>query len=157
MGHPNYGKRFEDIIKESMLAVGDIDVQRLYDTTNGFTGISQPADYVVYKYPYQYYIECKCTWENTLHKDYITQLPKLLEKSNVPGVFAYVFIWFIKHDTTVAISAKELRHHFEDHKSVNIKDIQHNCIDYRYIDGRKKRVFFDYDLKEFFDYHLCSR
>lgn len=41
----NRGKQFEDVIKDELLRVNEVvgrkvvDVQRLYDTTNGFSGI----------------------------------------------------------------------------------------------------------------------
>ena len=150
MSHPNYGKDFEKRIEEAMLKVPNLDVQRLYDTTNGYIGVHQPADYSVYKYPYHYYIECKCTWENTLHKDYITQLDDLYKKANINGVNAGVIIWFIKHDRTVYISVSSLVEHFKDHKSVNIKEVQNGKIIFIDIPGIKKRVFFDYDMSGFF-------
>lgn len=148
MSHPNYGKDFEKQIAEAMMKVPDIDVQRLYDPTNGYVGVRNPSDYIVYKYPYQYYIECKCTWENTLHKDYITQLDDLYKKSKTKGVIAGVFIWFIKHDVTVFITAESLVEHFKTHKSVNVKDVKDDP--YLLVPGKKKRVFFDYDMESFF-------
>jgi len=150
MSHPNYGKDFERIIKDSMMRIPGVDVQRLYDTTNGYVGIRQPADYIVYKYPHQYYIECKCTWENTFHKSYLTQLPDLYQKSLVWGITSGVIIWFIKHDRTIFIKAEDLNEHFEHHASVNIKEIVNNQIPYLDLPGKKKRVFFDYDFTDFF-------
>ncbi len=148
MSHPNYGKDFEKRIEEAARKVENVDIQRLYDTTSGYVGVHQPADYIMYKYPYVYYLECKCTWENTLHKDYITQLPDLYEKSKTKGVVAGVFIWFIKHDVTVFITAESLVEHFKTHKSVNVKDVKDDpCL---IVPGKKKRIFFDYDLSGFF-------
>lgn len=150
MSHPNYGKKFEDIIKYSMMNVQGVDVQRLYDTTNGYIGVKQPADFIVYKYPHQYYIECKCTWENTFHKSYLTQLYDLYQKSLHYGIISGVIIWFIRHDRTVFIRAEDLNKHFEDHASVNIKEIRNKELPFIDIPGKKKRTFFDYDFTDFF-------
>lgn len=154
MGNPNYGKDFEEEIKKAFLREPFVDVQRLYDTTNGFTGIKQPSDFIVYKYPYQYYIECKTTWENTLRKDKLTQLDTLLKKQEVPGVVAGFMVWYIKHDTTVFIPVATVYRHLLKYKSINIKDIQNNNLaesgDYFYIDGQKRRVFYDYYMDVFF-------
>lgn len=155
MGHPNYGKDFENLIKESMLRVKDVDVQRLYDTTNGYVGVKQPSDFIVYKYPHQYYIECKCTWENTFHKSKITQLDDLWKKQIITGVHAGVIIWFISHDVTAYIPAFDLKMWFREHPSINVKDLQSNALLHFDIPGRKRRVFFDYDFSSFFEASSC--
>ena len=150
MSHTNYGKDFEALIKDAMLKVPGVDVQRLYDTTNGFTGIKQPADFIVYRYPNQYYIECKCTWDNVFHKSKITQLDSLVKKSCTKGIIAGVMIWFISHDYTAFIPAWDLSDHFVDHKSINISERLSGELSHLQIPGRKKRVFFDYDMESFF-------
>ena len=154
MSNHNYGKKFEDIIKDSFSLL-DVDVQRLYDTTNGFTGIKQPSDFIIYKYPYQYYVECKCTWDNTFHQSKIPQLMELAKKSLINGVVAGAMIWFIKHDTTVFIPVETLVKHYYNNSSVNIKQIQNNTLSeagkYFTIQGQKKRIFFEYDMIKFFE------
>ena len=150
MSHPNYGKDFEHLIKTSILKVPDVDVQRLYDTTNGYVGVKQPSDFIVYKYPHQYYLECKCTWENTFHKGKITQLPELFEKQKTKGVNAGVIIWFISHDVTAYIPAATLSLWFENHSSINVKDLKSGELNHLDIVGHKKRIFFDYDFSSFF-------
>lgn len=154
MSRPNYGKKFEKIIEDSFCKVDGVDVQRLYDATSGFIGVRNPSDYIVYKYPYQYYIECKCTWDNTLHKDYISQLLDLYNKSKTKGIISGVIVWFISHDYTAFISSENLVRHFETHKSINIKDLipDDGIPNLRHIPiiGYKKRIFFTYDMVKFF-------
>ena len=48
------GKQFEQNIKKSLPGI-----IRLYDTTNGYAGVKNPADFTYYVYPYDYLIECK--------------------------------------------------------------------------------------------------
>ena len=66
----NRGKDFEGVIKDCLLKVPDIDVQRLYDTTNGFAGVKQPSDFSVYLFPYKYYL-CWCLKNQLLYLDYL--------------------------------------------------------------------------------------
>jgi hypothetical protein len=150
MGKPNYGKDFEHIVKTCLLKVDGVDVQRLYDSTNGFVGVKNPSDFIVYKFPHQYYLECKCLWENTLRPDKVTQLSDLVKKSSVRGVYAGVLVWWIEHDITVYVPAVNLAEHYKTHKSLNVKDIMSWEVQHIRIKGEKKRVFFNYDFESFF-------
>ena len=63
---------------------------------------------------------------------------------------AGVVIWFIDHDITIFVpiqTLEELRK--KGKKSVNIKDVLADNETYFYIDGIKKRTFFDYDMHNF--------
>ena len=51
-------------IKEAFEKVPDTSVYRLYDTTNGFVGVANISDFIVYKFPCQYFIECKSVHGN---------------------------------------------------------------------------------------------
>ena len=49
----NYGKQFEQQLKNDFLKLDDIFVYRLRDLTNGYGHSSaQMSDFIVYKYPY---------------------------------------------------------------------------------------------------------
>lgn len=152
----NRGKDFEGVIKDCLLKVPDIDVQRLYDTTNGFAGVKQPSDFSVYLFPYKYYLECKSTNQHTLNRSAISQLDALHEKSKIKGVTAGVFIWYIQDDLTVFIPVETLYEHFytRDKKSVAVKDIISKDLQksgkYYVLKGEKKRVFWNYDMQDFF-------
>lgn len=162
----NRGKDFEDVIKDDLLKINDvlgrivIDVQRLYDTTNGFAGIKQPSDFSVYMHPYHYYLECKSTHEHTLNKAKITQMDKLREKDKVEGVRVGVFIWFEEDDLTVYVPIATLVNHFynRDKKSVAVKDILSGDFDnsgwYYILKGRKKRIYWEYDMLDFFENYI---
>ena len=78
----------------------------------------------------------------------------MLAKSHIDGVIAGVILWFIDHDKTVFIPIEAIDYHIaRGDKSVNVKTMHReygmNCID---ISGKKRRIFFDYDMKEFMDY-----
>ena len=61
----NRGKDFENIVRSSISNLG-IDITRLYDSTSGYISIHTTCDFIAYKYPTIYYIECKSIDGNTL-------------------------------------------------------------------------------------------
>lgn len=120
----NDGKTWEGIVKSTLKQSPDISVDRLPDPMMGYKGVRNICDFVVYKKPNQFYIECKATRGNTLNFSAITkdQWEGLLEKSTIPGVLSVVLIWFSEHDTVVALDIgylKEIRD--AGFKSFNVK------------------------------------
>jgi hypothetical protein len=100
-------------------------------------------------------MECKSCYGNTLPFSNITdnQWNGLLVKSKIDGVIAGVMLWFIDHDETVFIPIEVLQASKDaGNKSVNVKDLYHSAYATNMIDirGKKKRVFFDYDMSNFF-------
>ena len=75
----NRGKDFENIVRSSISNLG-IDITRLYDSTSGYISIHTTCDFIAYKYPTIYYIECKSIDGNTLSIATLRQLEDLLEK-----------------------------------------------------------------------------
>ena len=154
----NRGKKFEQVIREAFEKVPNVSIDRLHDQTNGFKGSQNICDFIVYKEPYEYYIECKSVHGNTLPLSNITetQWNGLLEKSQIEGVFAGVICWWIDKDVTLFLPIKFLCYHKQcGYKSVNILHDVDNLVFNKHwniieIKGKKKRVFFDYDMKEFF-------
>lgn len=152
----NRGKQFEQKIKEAFLKVPGVSVDRLHDQTTGYKGSQNICDFIVYKEPYEYYIECKTVHGNTLPFSNITetQWNGLLEKSKIPGVCAGIMCWWVDSDQTWFIpiwileDAKNVCHA----KSIGIKyPYCHMQAYWTYIPGNKKRVFFDYDMTSFFE------
>lgn len=157
----NRGKQFEEQIKKSFERVKGVSVDRLHDQTTGYLGSTNICDFIVYKKPYEYYIECKSVHGNTLPFSNITdtQWDGLLEKSKIEGVFAGVICWWIDKDVTKFIPIQTL----QELKSLGYKSVRYdagipdylNYADSEYcmveIQGEKKRVFFDYDMKELLD------
>ena len=147
----NRGKQFELIIKEEKKKVNNVSVDRIHDQTNGFRGSKNICDFIVYKYPNQFYFECK-----TVHGDRLpfsnisdTQWRGLLEKSKIRGVRAGVICWWVDKDVTAYIDITML----ENIKSfVGRESIRYDCLkspNFIPIEGKKKRIFFDYDMEEF--------
>lgn len=170
----NRGKQFEDVVREAFEKVEGVSIDRLHDQTNGFRGSQNICDFIVYKYPHQYYIECKSVHGNTLSIHSIpkpdkhgqlhgfygnitdTQWEGLSAKSKIDGVRAGVLCWWVDKDVTLYIPIQVL----EAMRNLMCKSVRYDydkgVIDidryetYRPIPvlGKKKRVFFDYDMKE---------
>lgn len=150
----NRGKQFEEIIQKQFEQLEDVSVDRFYDVTTGFKNQNTPCDLLVYKHGTLNYIECKAIHGNTLNFNSNirkNQWDKLMEKSFISGVNAGILCWFIDNDITVFIDIQDLNY-LKDlgNKSFNInKDTKTiPCI---YIDGKKQRVFFKYNLDKFLE------
>lgn len=157
----NRGKDFEEQIRLAFERVPECSVDRLHDQMSGYAGSSNICDFIVYRKPYEFYIECKACYGNTLNFHNITknQWEGLLSKSKIDGVIAGVVVWFIDHDETafIPIEALEARKQ-SGQKSVNVKTAYRDYgMNYIPIGGTKKRVFFDYNMQDFIEYmHLLE-
>jgi len=145
----NRGKKFEQVVRESFERVPGVSIDRLNDNTAGFKGIAGICDFIVYREPYEYYFECKSVHGNTLPFRNIsaTQWNGLLEKSFIEGVFAGIICWWVDKDTTKFIPIQTLQ-----------KLLNSGNVSYRYdwdsydvveLKGKKKKVFFNYDMESF--------
>ncbi len=148
------GKDFENEIRQAFLRQRDISIDRFPDPMAGYAGIRNICDFVVYRYPFQYYFECKTISKNTLNfKSGITknQWEGLIEKSDISGVLAGIIVWFIDHDETVFVPILELKRIREEEgaKSLNIKDINQNKVIFVRVPGEKRRILFTYDARIF--------
>lgn len=163
----NRGKDFEGQVYAGFAKLPYVSIDRLPDPMAGYAGVKNICDFMVYKYPTQYYIECKSCYGNTMSihsndpkKKYgnITnnQWEGLLEKSKIPGVCAGILVWFIDYGITYWIDIRLLQKHRDaGHKSISASG---NFIDlmpetdelWTTIKGTKRRVLFDYDFIPFF-------
>lgn len=155
------GKQFEDVVKDCIQNLGDVHILRLYDPQGGYASVANPCDFVAYKRPQSYMIECKSKHKNLLSiyspctnpKDSPygdiskTQWEGML-KATEYGVVAGVLCWWVDKDVTKFLPIQEL----EAYRNSGAKSIRY---DYELpnsliIKGDKKRVFFNYDFSEFF-------
>lgn len=149
----NRGKQFEQVIRDAFEQVPNTSIVRLPDPTSGYLGVRNISDFVVYHYPYQYFIECKSVHGNTLPFGNLTynQWYGLLEMSQIKGVVAGVICWWVDKDVTKFIPIQLI----QKMQDSGCKSIRYDIIwgsGYSTVDikGKKKRVFFDYDMMEFF-------
>lgn len=147
----NRGKKFESVVREAFERVPNVSIDRLHDQTTGYKQSSANiCDFIVYKKPHQYYIECKSVHGNTLPFSNITdnQWNGLLEKARIDGVYAGILCWWIDKDVTryIPIHLLDLLKKDLGAKSIRFDFLHPDAI---YIAGKKKRVFFDYDMENF--------
>lgn len=157
----NRGKKFESVIEQCFNKVADTSVVRLHDQTTGFKGSTNPCDFLIYNRPYMYAIECKTVHKSSLpiysrnpKKKYGNisnyQWESLLQMSTVKGVRAGIICWWIDKDVTLFLPIQILKMCRDNGwKSINYKKAL-SMQDVIEIKGRKKRVFFDYDMSLFF-------
>ena len=146
----NRGKQFEKVIQIAFERVPGVSIDRLHDQTTGYKGSQNIADFIVYKKPYELYLECKSVHGNTLPFSNITdtQWNGLLEKSKIEGVFAGIICWFIDKDITLFIPIQVLQIcKYRGWKSIRY-DVNGYHTSIKEIKGKKKRIFFDYDMQE---------
>lgn len=161
----NRGKKFEQVIKNSFLKVPGVSIDRIHDQTTGYRGSQNICDFIVYKKPYEYYIECKSIHKNVLSISSIpkkgadgklhgfygnitdTQWEGMLEKSKIEGVKAGVICWWVCQDVTAFIPIQVLY----EMRRLGWQSVRYDMDDYLYkIPGQKRRVYFDYDMRQFF-------
>ena len=150
----NRGKQFEEHLKSQFEAVPDTLVLRLYDVTTGFKNQNNPCDFIVFKDGTLNLFELKAIHGASLnfkHDIRENQWEKLYKYSKFPTVNAGVICWFIDYDITLFLDMAWLCYLKEkDYKAFNVnRDIE--VIPISIIDGTKKRVFFEYDLKKFLE------
>lgn len=147
------GKKFEEHFRENLNQVSDISIERLKDPQDGYRGNGNVCDFIVYKYPIQLCLELKSVQGKYFSFNNLTenQYRGLLEKSKVKGVVAGVVIWFVDYDKTIFVPIHEIWKAKNELKtnSINLNNL--NKFNYTDIQGKKKRVFFDYDLKPFME------
>lgn len=155
----NRGKQFEQVVKQAFETVHDTVVVRLPDQTNGFAGSKNPCDFLVYHLGHFYGIECKTVHGNTFPFSNLTdyQYSELLKLSSVKGCFGGVLCWWVDKDVTtfIPIELISLLKNIRGAKSIRydvdgILVTHHGIRRPIHIASKKKRVFFEYDMKQFF-------
>ena len=145
----NRGKKFETVVKEAFEKVEGVSIDRLHDQTTGYLGSANICDFIVYKKPYEYYIECKTIHGNTLPLGNITnrQWSGLIEKSQIDGVKAGVLVWFVDKDITMFVPIQTS----QAIEKAGFKSVHYTLsAGVVHLTGKKKRVFFEYDMETFF-------
>ena len=144
----NRGKQFESVIKTSF-ENSNFCIDRLHDQTNGFKGSQNICDFVVFRQPNIMYLECKSCHGNTLPFSNITQTQwnGLLEKDLYCGVYAGVMIWWIDKDITKFVPIYNLQILADS----GAKSIRFDTASGIEVPGKKKRVFFEYDMEKFWE------
>ena len=121
----NYGKKFEEKFKlDWEECFPDSTITRLYDVTTGYLSLSTISDYICYKYPYQFFIECKTHKGASIPFANITQYEKMSKVVGVTGIRAGVVLWLYEKDKVFYIPISTITQMKNDgKKSVGLKSI----------------------------------
>lgn len=146
----NRGKQFEEQIKAGFERVPQTSIMRLIDPQNGYAGVRNICDFVVYHYPHMYYVECKSVHGRRFPFANLTdnQYNGLSAAARINGLCAGVMLWYVDYDKTfwVPIQFIEERVAQED-KSIPYDD---PALQEFEVKAHKRRLLFDYDFSEFF-------
>ena len=140
----NLGKQFELKFKEDFSKIPESTIDRIYDVTTWYKSISNVCDFICYKYPNIFYIECKSHKGASFPFVNLTQYSKLKDKVGIKGVRAGVILWLYEKDLVLYVPISTISQMMTDgKKSVGIRDLdKYNIIK---IPSIKKRVFMDSD------------
>jgi len=154
MAAKSKGKKFEDIFRGDWEESTQSFCYRLYDVTTGYAGQSTPCDFICYKYPLIYLMECKSHAKNTLPFTDFPQYERLLPFKDIKGLVAGSVIWFYDHDKVVWVPIQTWEKiKKEDGKSFNIKmldDPDYECWE---IPSVKKRIYMASEYKTFTEHY----
>ena len=125
---------------------GEVSIDRLYDTTNGFASISNISDFIGYHWPLIYYLECKSHKGSSFPFSALSQYEKLKAKVGIKGVRAGVALWLIdKHGLYYLPISTVTKILDSGVKSFNPDKLNEKEYPYYIIPGKEKRVFIEGD------------
>lgn len=139
-----FEKSFQDAFKDS-----NYEFTRLYDTTSGFKGSSNPCDFIMPSEAGTLYLEMKVTQEAALNKSALTdnQFTRLIEIEGSPHAHGLIVVYFERYEVVACISALDFHLLMQESgkKSVNYKQYASY---FKTIPHTKKRVNIVLDCEE---------
>lgn len=160
MARKNYGKPFEDKVREQLEDAG-IYCLRLFDPPRGYKGISNPCDVLIHRKGVTCFFECKTIkkgasipiYSNDPEGEHIYgnvsngQWGGLL-KAQSHGIVSGLLVWWVEKDMTKFIPIKTA----DSLRNSGMKSIRYDITGggITELKGKKKRVYFDYDFDGFF-------
>lgn len=143
----NLGKVFEAEIKASIPS--DFYIERYKDDTSGFYGVSNPADYRLYKYPLTFLLELKTHKGKSipLAKIRDNQIQGMYRASQHKGIYGGFILNYRDLEETYYIAVNQMVSFIisQERKSIPVEWCRDNGIR---ITQEKKRVRYSYDLDE---------
>ena len=141
------GKAFEQKLKEDFSKIPNSFIYRIPDQVTGYRVTSRnPADFFAFAEGKLLLLEAKSITGNTFPLGNFTQLERLQEYRNIPGIRRGVVIWFIDHGKVIYVPSESMQKMKDDgKKSVNIRTLSSDGYDYVEIPSVRKRVFLDSD------------
>ena len=150
MASKGIGKIFEEEIKKSFPE--DFYIERYKDDTAGFYGVSNPADYRLYKYPYTFLLELKTHKGKSLPIDKIrpNQIQGMARAVLNRGIYGGFIINFRELEETYYITVQDMIRYINstERKSIPVEWCRENGVK---IEQEKKRVRYSYDLRSWLE------
>lgn len=141
------GKIFEAEIRASFPS--DFYIERYKDDTAGFYGVSNPADYRLYKYPLTFLLELKTHKGKSipLAKIRDNQVKGMCRASQHKGIYGGFILNYRDLEETYYIAVAQMVEFInsQERKSIPVEWCRENGIK---IAQHKKRVRYSYDLAE---------
>lgn len=141
----NAGKIFEEEIRDSIPA--DFYVERYKDDTAGFYGVSNPADYRIYKYPLLFLLELKSHKGKSLPLSKISenQIKGLQKAVQYKGIYGGFIINFRELEETYFLAVGQVCDFIKlsSRKSIPVDYCRQAGV---LIPQKKKRVRYSYDI-----------
>jgi len=141
------GKPFEEAFKEACVKLQpSVSVDRLYDPQGRLKNVRNICDFIVFKYPNQYYFELKDYALSRINFKVISedQLTGLLKKSQLEHVVAGVIFNFRLHESAYFVNIQRIYELMLDgHKSISVQEAAEIGF---LLPGGKKITRFRYDV-----------
>jgi hypothetical protein len=121
---------------------------------SGYMGQRNVGDFICYKYPLMFIIDCKSIQGNTLPFSDLRQYDQMLEYKNIKGVRVGFVVWFVDHDKVLWIPVQTMEKiQKEGLKSYNIRKMFDND-DYPILEipSYKLRTFMKSNYSELINY-----
>ena len=142
------GKEFEKDLKKSIPP--DYYIERYKDDTAGFYGVSNPADYRIYRKPYLFLFELKSHKGKSLPFSCIrdNQIQGMYKAHLTDGIYAGFIINFRDLEETYYLTVEEVVSYMKnaDRKSIPVEYCRESGIR---IHQKKKRTRYSYDMRNF--------
>jgi len=149
------GKKFEAHLRENWKnSVPDSFLYRLNDQMSGYQGSSNISDFIGFKAPNLFLIECKAHAGNTFPFSDFRQYEGLVKWKDIAGVRAGVVLWLYDHDIVCWIpitTFEQLKQ--ENKKSFNVKMVSDDNYECLVLPSVKKRTFMDTDYSALIKYY----
>lgn len=147
------GKDFEKIIEKSLNEMPNVLCERLHDQVTGYLNVSRnPSDYIVYKYPYMYYLECKSIHGASIPLTNFKQQDLINERvKKSDGVRGVYLVWFVDKQITFWIPS----HVIEYSVGMGVKSLNYTSLmttpGVKIIPAEYKRIYGKYDFSKMFE------
>jgi len=120
----------------------------------GYKNIGNVGDFICYKYPNIYLLDCKSIQGNTLPFSDLRQYDQMLKYKDILGVAVGFIVWFVDHDRVLWIPVQTMEKiKTEGLKSFNINKMTPDNYFFLEIPSKKLRTFLKSDYSSLVEYY----